>query len=252
MYSLTQTTVAPGLWGGYAEYMFLRPNTIVHKLPEHLTVEDAVLFNPIGAGFDWACRVLGTRVGDAVLILGPGQRGLACVIAAVEAGADTIIVTGRTRDVRKLELARHFGATHTINAELENVVQRVQEITGGSMVDGVIDVTPYATQPILDAIEAVKTGGTIVVAGVKGMREVPGFVSDKLYLKAITMRGVFSVSYWAYEQAIRLISSHKYPLERMHTHTLPIDNLDRAMRLMAGEVDGEEAIHITVVPRLPP
>lgn len=248
LYGFTETTVAPGLWGGYAEYMVLRPNTVLHKLPDHISVQDAVLFNPLGGGLDWAYRSVGTEVGDTVLILGPGQRGLACVIAAVEAGADKIIVSGLSRDERKLELARVFGATHTIDVETDDLLDVVQAVTGGELADRVIDVTPYATRPIVDAIDAVRPGGTIALAGVKGMREVPGFISDKLFLKGITIRGVYAVSSWAYSRAIRIISSGRYPLELMHTHTIGIDDLEFGIRLLAGEIDGEEAIHITVVP----
>ena len=52
-YGYVPLSVGAGLWGGYSEYMLLKGNTVVHKLPEHLSIEDAVLFNPLGAGFEW-------------------------------------------------------------------------------------------------------------------------------------------------------------------------------------------------------
>lgn len=244
MYAYTPTDVGSGLWGGYAEYMVLRPNTIVHKLPEDLSTEDAVLFNPLGAGFEWAYRAAGTMVGDSLLVLGAGQRGLAAVVAAKEAGAETIIVTGLAKDARKLELARQFGATHTIDVEQEDTVERVREITGGALADRAVDVSAFATQPVLDAVAAVRPGGTIVLAGIKGMREVP-IVSDQVILKNLRIQGMLGVGSWAYSQAIRVIASHRYPLEEMHTHTLSIDEVERGMRLLSGE-DGGGAIHITV------
>ena len=178
LYAYTPTDVGSGLWGGYAEYMVLRPNTIVHKLPEDLSTDDAVLFNPIGAGFEWGYKIPGTRIGDTVLILGPGQRGLACVVGAREAGASAIIVTGLGKDAHKLALARELGATHTINVEQASTVDQVREITGGELADRVIDVSAFATHPVLDAIDAVRPGGTIVLAGIKGFKEIPGFVSE--------------------------------------------------------------------------
>src|SRR6266446_3775582 len=65
--------------------------------------------------------------GDGVLVLGPGQRGLASVIAARAAGADTIIVTGLSHDARKLALARELGADHVIDVEREDARARVRE-----------------------------------------------------------------------------------------------------------------------------
>lgn len=247
MYAYTPTDVGSGLWGGYSEYMVLRPNTVLHKLPEDLTTEDAVLFNPLGAGFEWGYRAAGTEIGDSILILGAGQRGLAAVVAAREAGAETIIVTGLAKDSQKMALAREFGATDTINVEQENTVERVREITKGALVDRVVDVSAIATQPVLDAVAAARPGGTIVLAGVKGMREVP-IISDQLVLKNLRIQGMLGVGSWAYSQAIRIIASHRYPLEKMHTHTLGIDDVEKGMKLLAGEEPGD-AIHITVMAR---
>ena len=85
----------PGLWGAYADYMYLDPFSIVHRDARRTSPPSlAVMFNPLGAGFRWAVEMPRTGPGDTVLVLGPGQRGLASVIAARAAGADTIIVTG--------------------------------------------------------------------------------------------------------------------------------------------------------------
>jgi threonine dehydrogenase-like Zn-dependent dehydrogenase len=64
------------------------------------------MFNPLGAGVRWAVHLGGAGLGDTVLILGAGQRGLAAVLAARTAGSGTIIVTGLSRDAGKLALAR--------------------------------------------------------------------------------------------------------------------------------------------------
>ena len=129
---------APGLWGAYADYMYLDPCSIVHRVAKHLPASLAVMFNPLGAGFRWAVEIPNTGPGDVVLVLGPGQRGLASVIAARAAGADTIIVTGLARDAPKLALAREFGADHVINVDEEDTRTRVKELTNGHGADVVI------------------------------------------------------------------------------------------------------------------
>ncbi len=181
-------------------------------------------------------------------MLGPGQRGLASVIAAREAGAGCIIVTGLSRDERKLELAKEFGADHAIDVESENVVARVREITGGDMADVVIDVTAYAVEAVTQAIDLARRGGRVVLGGTKGPKPVPNFISDKVVGKELTVLGAFGVDWPAYEAAVKLIESGKYPLERMHTHTLPLDEAERGLALLAGSVEGEQAIHVALVP----
>jgi len=247
IYGLTPLSDAPGLNGGYAEYLFLRSNSRVYPLPEFLTVEDAVFFNPLGSGFDWAVRIAGTRLGDTVLIMGPGQRGLACVIAAREAGAARIVVGGRGLRPWKLDLALELGATHVVNTDEESVVDVMRQVTGGEMADRAIDTTPHVTKPIEDCVAALHSEGTLVLTAAKE-EGIPNFVTQ-IMLKALTVRGAYSVSEWAKLQAIRVLSSGKYDLSRLHTHSLPIDELDRAMRILGGEVPGEEALHITVTPR---
>jgi threonine dehydrogenase-like Zn-dependent dehydrogenase len=238
----------PGLWGGYADYMYLDPCSIVHKVRADLPASLAVMFNPLGAGFRWAVEIPATGPGDTVLILGPGQRGLTCVIAARAAGADTIIVTGLTRDAPKLALAKDFGADHVIDVEREDSTRRVKELTDGRGADVVIEVSSYATAPVAEALHHVAVGGRIVLAGVKGFKPVPDFVSDLIVVKEATVRGAFGVTAPAYDAAIRLIESGRIPLERMHTHDFELADAERAIQVLAGEVPGEVSIHSCLIP----
>ena len=69
----------------------------------------AALFNPLGAGVAWAVQAPGTSLGDTVVVLGAGQRGLCCVVALRAAGAGTVIVTDVASAEDKLRLARYSG-----------------------------------------------------------------------------------------------------------------------------------------------
>ena len=250
MYSYMPLSEPPGLWGAYAEYMYLAPGSIVHKVDPSLPAEIAVMFNPLGAGFRWAVEIPQTAPGDTVLILGPGQRGLASVLACREVGAGHIIVTGLAADEKKLALAREFGADFTIDVENEDTKARVREITDGQGADVVVEVTSYATQPVSGALDYVKPGGTIVLAGVKGFKPIPDFVSDKIVLKEISIRGAIGVTVDAYDRAIRLLESGRVPIEKMHTHEFALRDAETAIRTLAREIPGEESIHSCLLPRL--
>jgi threonine dehydrogenase-like Zn-dependent dehydrogenase len=169
------------------------------------------------------------------------------VVAARARGAGTIIVTGLSRDEEKLALAREFGADHTINVESEDVVERVREITDGAMADVVLELTPMATQPILDAVEAVRHSGRIVLAGLKGGKTVD-FVTDRLINKGLTVRGAFGVNAEAYIEAIRIIESGRFPLHRMSSGTYELADTEAAIQSLA---DGN-AIHVCVCPNTSP
>jgi threonine dehydrogenase-like Zn-dependent dehydrogenase len=237
-----------GLWGGYAELMEITARTRLYPVDGALSIEDALLFNPFAAGYDWVVRLGGLQVGQSVLVLGAGQRGVACVVAAAEAGASQIIVTGLERDAFKMELARKLGAASTLVADQEDVAAAALELTGGRGVDLVVDTTPLAFQPVQDAIAAVKRGGTIVLAGIKGYVPMPGFPIDVYLHKQAKIVGALGTSPWAVEQAIRLIESRRLPLQLMHTHSVGLEQAEHAIHLLAGEIPGETALHISIIP----
>ncbi len=248
IYSYIPLSEAPGLWGAYAQYMYLDPSCVVHRVDASLAPATAVMFNPLGAGFRWAVEIPNTGPGDTVVILGPGQRGLASVIACREAGADKIIVTGLAADARKLALAREFGADATIDVDNEDARTRIRELTGGRGADIVLDVSSYATKPVAESIDYVRMGGTVVLAGVKGFREIPGFISDKVVMKEVTIKGAIGVTSSGYAKAIRLLERRKVPVERMHTHDFALRDAELAIRTLAREIPGDESIHSCLIP----
>src|SRR5215831_19390340 len=249
-HGVTPIKVAPGLWGGLSEYLYLSPGAILHPIDKTLPAELAVMFNPIGAGVRWACHLGGVGLGDTVLVLGAGQRGIAAVVASKAAGAGTVIITGLEADAHKLAMAREFGADHTVVVDgesAEDVVKRVEEITGGEMADVVLELTPMAGGPITDAMQAARRGGTVVLAGLKGHKEIP-LQTDLIINRALTVRGAFGVDSRGMADAIALLQSRRFPLEKMHTHTFGLDDAALAIETLGGEVPGESAIHVSVQP----
>ncbi|MGK5111895.1 MULTISPECIES: zinc-dependent alcohol dehydrogenase [unclassified Geodermatophilus] len=249
-HGVTPVDVAPALWGGFAEHMYLAPGAVVHKIDKTLPTEVAAMYNSMGAGVRWALHYGQVRLGDTVLVLGAGQRGIAAVIAAKSAGAGTVVVTGLEADAHKLALAREFGADHTVVVDGDDavdVVERVRELTDGRGVDVTLELTPMAAGPVTDALLATKHGGRVVLAGIKGDREIP-VRTDVIINRALTLQGAYGVDAKAMAEAIALIESRRFPLERMHTHTFGLEDTGHAIEVLAGEVPGENAVHVSVHP----
>ena len=249
-YGFTDVGKPPALWGGYAEYLYLTPLSVVRKVRRDLPRELAVMFNPLAAGLSWAWSVPQTKPGDRVVILGPGQRGLCCLVAAREASASQIIVTGLKRDAHKLALARELGADLTIDVEMTDPVAAVREATGGGA-QVVVDTTPFAPQSVSHAVAMAARRGHIVLAGLKGRRPTPEFFADDLIYRELTVHGVLGMPYDDFERAIALIESRKYPLEKLHTHSFPIEQAERAIQTLSGVIPSN-AIHVAIVPGAPP
>jgi threonine dehydrogenase-like Zn-dependent dehydrogenase len=246
-YGSTSINVPPSLWGGFGEYLYLHPNAIVHPIAD-IPDELASLFVPISNGLRWVIDVGGGTVGGSILIQGPGQHGLGCVVAAVAAGMTTIVVSG-VSDHRRLEVASELGAGHTIDAATEDVVDLVRDVTGGRGVDVVVDLAPGATGSVGSAVAAAAKGGVVVLAASKHGRPVDVFSNDDVVRKELTIRGVRGRDPDAVERALQLISARRFPLELMSTHTFDLRDVDKALRLV-GERWDPAAIHVNVIPAL--
>ncbi len=115
------------------------------------------------AGFGAAVNTGGVGRGDSVAVIGCGGVGNAAIAGAAVAGATTIVAVDV--DDRKLEVARSFGATHTVNGKDEDVVGRVRELTGGFGADVVVEAVGRP-ETYEQAFYARDLAGTVVLVGV--------------------------------------------------------------------------------------
>jgi threonine dehydrogenase-like Zn-dependent dehydrogenase len=235
------------LWGGFAQYMFLPWNAVVHKVPDTVTAELAGLATPMSNGIEWALFDARVGYGSSVLIQGPGQQGLSQAVACKQAGADLIVVTGTSGDTARLELARKLGADCVIDVEQEDALDCVLSLTGGAGVDVVLDCTSGAgVTPVLLGIDALRRrGGTLLIQG--EMTAFPDFPVKKLTEKAITIKSARGHSYRACELAVQQLASRRFPLELLTTHTFGLADADRAIRAVGGE-GGDGVIHVSLLP----
>ena len=104
-YGYTSDEKPPHLWGGFAQYMYLPWNAVVHRVPQGVTPELAGLVTPMANGVEWSLMDGGVGYNSTVLIQGPGQQGLSQTVICKQAGASLIIVTGTSKDGARLAVA---------------------------------------------------------------------------------------------------------------------------------------------------
>jgi threonine dehydrogenase-like Zn-dependent dehydrogenase len=250
IYSLVSVDHSPGLWGGLADYMALVAGSSVFRVPEHVSDDDATMFNPLGNAYYWVAEAGGVQPGDRVLILGSGQRGLCCAVAAHESGAQQVLITGLSRDAEKLALAPQFGATHCLDVEQVDTVAAVREHTDGHGVDVVIDTVPGAVAPLRDAVEVLRPGGRLVLAGVRGA-DAGAFPLEQFRVKQLSMAGVSGVTTSSVQRAVTTIADGAYPFHKLHTHVFDLIDAERAIRAL-GDLNSiateRVPIHVIVKP----
>jgi threonine dehydrogenase-like Zn-dependent dehydrogenase len=242
-YGMTETSVAPALWGGYSQFLYIPPNAVIHKVPGNLTARLATLAIPFGNGFQWAVLDGGAGLGKTVLVVGPGQQGLGCVFAAKMAGASRVIVSGMTRDRARLDLALRLGADDAIDVEREDVRERVMQITANAGVDVVVDTTGDLTGSVVaDAVALAAKGATLNLNGLG--QHVPIREIKNRYL---TVRAPRGHSYRAVELALQSLARTTLPVDEVCSHDFGLDDVDLAIKATAGKAV-EGAIHVTVDP----
>ena len=246
-YGTTGLDTAPSLWGGYSQYQFLHPRSVFHRVPDGVDPKIAAMALPIGNGFQWAYIDGGAGPGQTVVIQGPGQQGLACVIAAKVAGASTVICSGLKRDAHRLEAAKRLGADHIVMVDEEPLTDAIDRITKGAGVDLVLDVSSGGASEVVGGpLTRLKKRGKFLSAAYK-RKKLEDFDLDIVIAKQATVRGVRGHSYRAVELALDLMARKTVDLSVMSTHHFGLDKVDHALRLVGGEIQ-DGAIHVTVTP----
>jgi alcohol dehydrogenase len=236
-YGSISVHTAPFLWGGYGEYQYLSPDSQIVRIPAHLDPVVAAMFNAVANGIRWGVVIPKTKPGDVVAVLGPGIRGLSAAVAARDAGASFVMLTGRgARDAPRLELARQFGIDLVVDVAVEDPVAALME-NAGSLADVVVDVTAMAPAAFVQALDLARDRGTVCVAGIHGEGEVPGFHPDVIVLKELHIVGARGTDLAEFNAAVALLASGRYPFASVPARTAGLEDMSELLAVLAGERD---------------
>jgi alcohol dehydrogenase len=210
--------------GTQAQYVRIphADNSLYHA-PQGLDEEALVMLSDIfPTGFE--CGVLNGQVkpGDSVAIVGSGPIGLAALLTAQFYSPGQIIQIDQ--DDNRLQTARAFGATHTINFKDENVEERVKLLTNGDGVDVAIEAVGVPSS-FLTCQNIIAPGGRIANIGVHG--KPVELHMEKLWDRniAITTRLVDTVTT---PMLLKVLQSGKLDAKRMGTHTFALSDVMKA------------------------
>ena len=239
---------ADALTGGYATHLALDPDAMLLPVPESLDPIVATLFNPLGAGIRWAVDLPETKPGAVVVILGPGVRGLCAAAAVRQAGASFVMMTGLgARDAERLAVAPQFGVDLAVDVSRDDPVRALADAVGRKA-DVVVDVTAKAPAALGQAVRLARPGGTVVLAGVRGSTETPGFDPDHIVYKELRVLGALGVDVDAYRKALALLASDAFPFAALSRVVAGFDDLSGLLEVMAGEVDTVPPVHGVFAP----
>jgi alcohol dehydrogenase len=207
--------------GTQAEYVRTpHADTSLYKIPDGVDDEALVMVSDIlPTGFE--CGVLNGKVqpGNSVAIVGAGPIGLAALLTAqFYAPAEIIMID---LDDNRLEVAKRFGATATINAGNGKAVETVMKMTAGRGVDTAIEAVGVPAS-FLTCEEIVAAGGTIANIGVHGVKV--DLHLQRLWSQNITITTRL-VDTFTTPMLLRTVQSRKIDPELLITHRFTLDRI---------------------------
>jgi S-(hydroxymethyl)mycothiol dehydrogenase len=233
------TELSPALGiGAFADYTLVAAGPCTKVDPAAPATVAGLLGCGVMAGLGAAINTGGVGRGDSVAVIGCGGVGAAAIAGSRLAGAGTIIAVDL--DDRKLTTATELGATHTVNGGTSDVVQAVQEATGGFGADVVIDAVGRP-ETWKQAFYARDLAGTVVLVGVPTpeMR-----IPDIPRLDVFGRGGALKSSWYGdclpsrdFPMLIDLYLQGRLPLDAFVSETIGIGDVEAAFdKMAAGDV----------------
>ena len=230
----TSCDVPPHLWGAMADEMYLAPGSIVHRIPDSVSPESAVLASVVANAVSWTIEVGRAGPGVSVVVRGDGAHGMACVAVARHAGADAVVLIGRDADEPRHKLAQRLGADAVLLAG-EGEPTKVRRLVGDPGPELVIDASGDATAVEAD-LGLLPPQGRLIWAGLSGRSSTVNL--DRLVWNDIELRGVFEKGAGSYRTALRLLQHKEIPFHEMVSRTFPLGGVSKAVEMMGPKQSG--------------
>jgi threonine dehydrogenase-like Zn-dependent dehydrogenase len=219
------SAIGLGRDGGFQEYCAV-PASSVYKMPKGLSYKNAAFFEPM------ACVLHGiergrVKVGETVVIQGAGGIGQLYIQALANLGVANIIVSDI--DNSKLNLAKKFGATMTINVNDENLAEVVKSETDGIGAQVMIDAAGLLTT-IPNAVNLLENTGRIVIFGVPPEGKKVEIKPYEIYRREIEIIGSFTNPY-TNEAALEMLK--KIEIDPIVTNKISLNEItDKGMNVI--------------------
>ncbi|MEQ4720570.1 S-(hydroxymethyl)mycothiol dehydrogenase [Nonomuraea sp. B19D2] len=227
------TPLSPALGiGAFAEKTLVAAGQCTKVDPAASPAAAGLLGCGVMAGLGAAVNTGAVSRGDSVAVIGCGGVGNAAIAGAQLAGATTIIAVDV--DDRKLEWARGFGATHTVNAKEADPVAAIRELTGGNGADVVIDAVGRP-ETFKQAFYARDLAGTAVLVGVP----TPEMTLELPLLDVFGRGGALKSSWYGdclpsrdFPLLVSLYLQDRFDLDAFVTETIGLDGVEEAFAKM--------------------
>lgn len=201
-----------GVDGAFADRVAL-PAALLHRVPDGLSVRAAALAEPTAICVTGLDRTA-LRVGESVVVVGPGPIGLLCASLARAAGAGSVTVVGRSSSAGRLALAERLGLA-TLTSDTSDALGSLLDATDGRGVDVCLE-TSGAGQALDLCLRATRRAGRVVALGISGRATVP-VALDEAMTRSLTLHLSMSSAPSAWDRALAALAGGAVDAEALTT-----------------------------------
>lgn len=209
VYGITDSATE-GLFGGWAQKVYLEPGVIVARLPDRVTFADYI---GGGCGLLTSVHIIERSkiaLGDTVVVQGAGAVGMSTAALAKKSGAGRVIVIGGPAS--RLALAQEMGADVAIDLDAtspESRLAQVMDLTGGIGADVVVEAagSPRAFE---EGLRLARNGGAYVIAGhYTNTGDSTINAHEQINRKHLDIRGCWGSEVGHFLRALRVLDEHR-------------------------------------------
>ena len=232
--------------GAYAPFMRV-PQHVIYRVPDHVSLDHACLAEPIVATTHLMQERAQVKMGDDVVVVGPGPMGVLAVQHARHCGARRVFLIGLKSDEKRLQIGKQMGADYTLYSE-DGPEKAVMDITVGKGAEFVLEcsASQEGVQHAVDCARKAHEGpggkGVIVFISLWGNKITVNL--DEVSLGQLDIRGSWS---WngreTWERALDLLDRGVLDLEPMITNHYELEQWEMAFANLRSKQDVKALIH---------
>lgn len=238
---------APHLRGGYADLIYLFPETKLIKLNDGLPPEIFSAAACSGATAAHTIELAHVRPGDTVVVLGAGSLGLFAIRMALDRGAAQVVAVDIGKSLHKLQMAGQFGAEHTLiydETSLEERTAFVRNLTGGRGADLVIEASG-AAKSVEEGVHYLSRGGKLLLPGAAvPIGDVKFPIYESVVSKNVTIQGVWVSDTSHLYQAVAHVEKHADLYSKIVSAVFPLKKANEAFQFLLNK----KAIKVVLKP----
>jgi threonine dehydrogenase-like Zn-dependent dehydrogenase len=235
----------------YTDYWVTDP-AHVQPIPEGVPFEVGCLYEPLGCAA-WAAIHAGIKLGDIVAVNGVGFAGNIMLQGAIKAGASQVIAV----DVvpHKLEMAVQLGADCAINANEQDPIEAINELTHGEGVDVAVEAVGGTGIGIIQALGMVRHNGILALYG-DSCAPVQEFCFHRFHEDGLEIRNLNAVHYTRLRsienmrEAFRAVQRGVFDLSIIFEHSVThrLDEIAEVFRREAENLDTQDSMKTLIIP----